>query len=199
MKVNKIIFDFDGTLADTFDQQVKLIKEIRPETSQEEVNRFREIGATALVKEMKLPLSQLIVMTNKISLRHGEVVKKAKVFTGIKRLIADLRKKKVRVEVLTSNRSKNVKIWLEDKGIVVDKVIGGIGIFGKDKKLKTLKGDFIYVGDEIRDIEACRKVGVKIIAVSWGFNSKKALMKAKPDYLVERVTDLRKLLLRLSQ
>lgn len=199
MKVNKIIFDFDGTLADTFDQQVKLIKEIRPETSQEEVNRFREIGATALVKEMKLPLSQLIVMTNKISLRHREVVKKAKAFTGIKSLIADLRKKKVRVEVLTSNRSKNVKIWLEDKGIVVDKVIGGIGIFGKDKKLKTLKGDFIYVGDEIRDIEACRKVGVKIIAVSWGFNSKKALMKAKPDYLVERVTDLRKLLLRLSQ
>ena len=199
MKVNKIIFDFDGTLADTFDQQVKLIKEIRPETSQEEVNRFREIGATALVKEMKLPWSQLIVMTNKISLRHGEVVKKAKAFMGIKSLIADLRKKKVRVEVLTSNRSKNVKIWLEDKGIVVDKVIGGIGIFGKDKKLKTLKGDFIYVGDEIRDIEACKKVGVKIIAVSWGFNSKKALMKAKPDYLVERVTDLRKLLLRLSQ
>lgn len=199
MKVNKIIFDFDGTLADTFDQQVKLIKEIRPETSQKEINRFREVGAMALVKEMKLPLSQLIAMTNKISLRHEEVVKKAKAFTGIKSLIADLRKKKVRVEVLTSNRSKNVKIWLEDKGIVVDKVIGGIGIFGKDKKLKTLKGDFIYVGDEIRDIEACRKVGVKIIAVSWGFNSKKALMKAKPDYLVERVTDLRKLFLRLSQ
>ena len=197
--LKKIIFDFDGTLTDTFDQQVKLIKEIRPETSQKEVNRFREIGATALVKEMKLPWSQLIVMTNKISLRHREVVKKAKAFTGIKSLIADLRKKKVRVEVLTSNRSKNVKIWLEDKGIVVDKVIGGIGIFGKDKKLKTLKGDFIYVGDEIRDIEACKKVGVKIIAVSWGFNSKKALMKAKPDYLVERVTDLRKLLLRLSQ
>lgn len=195
----KIIFDFDGTLADTFDQQVKLIKEIRPETSQKEINRFREVGAMALVKEMKLPLSQLIAMTNKISLRHEEVVKKAKAFTGIKRLIADLRKKQIRVEVLTSNRSKNVKIWLEDKGIVVDKVIGGIGIFGKDKKLKTLKGDFIYVGDEIRDIEACRKVGVKIIAVSWGFNSKKALMKAKPDYLVERVTDLRKLILRLSQ
>ena len=117
--LKKIIFDFDGTLADTFDQQVKLIKEIRPETSQEEVNRFREIGATALVKEMKLPLSQLIVMTNKISLKHGEVVKKAKAFTGIKSLIADLRKKQIRVEVLTSNRSKNVKIWLEDKGIVV--------------------------------------------------------------------------------
>ncbi len=197
--LKNIIFDFDGTLADTFDQQVKLIKEIRPETSQKEINRFREVGAMALVKEMKLPLSQLIAMTNKISLRHEEVVKKAKAFTGIKSLIADLRKKKVRVEVLTSNRSKNVKIWLEDNGIVVDKVIGGIGIFGKDKKLKTLKGDFIYVGDEIRDIEACRKVGVKIIAVSWGFNSKKALMKAKPDYLVERVTDLRKLFLRLSQ
>ncbi len=196
--MNKAVFDFDGTVADTFAQNVALVREIRPETNDREVQRFRELGMAALRREMKIPLPKLIAVTKKISARHGEIVKKAKSFPGIKKLIADLRKK-IKVEILTSNKTKNATEWLEEKNIKVDRVVGGIGIFGKDKKLKKIKGEFIYVGDEVRDIEACKKAGVKIIAVSWGFNTKKALKKAKPDYLVETVSDLRKLLLRLSQ
>jgi phosphoglycolate phosphatase-like HAD superfamily hydrolase len=31
----------------------------------------------------------------------------------------------------------------------------------------------IYVGDETRDIEACHKVGIPIISVTWGLNNNK--------------------------
>jgi len=43
----------------------------------------------------------------------------------------------------------------------------------------------LYVGDEIRDIRAARKVGIAVAAVTWGFNSQEALAAENPDFLVD--------------
>ena len=48
----------------------------------------------------------------------------------------------------------------------------------------------IYVGDETRDIEACKKVGVPIISVGWGFNTSANLKKHDPDYFIEDPKEL---------
>ena len=48
----------------------------------------------------------------------------------------------------------------------------------------------LYVGDEVRDIEAAKKAGIRIAAVTWGYNSKKALEAYKPDYLVTKPEEL---------
>jgi phosphoglycolate phosphatase len=53
------------------------------------------------------------------------------------------------------------------------------------KKQKIDKTEAIYVGDEIRDIEAAQKVGMKIISVTWGFNAKESLQKFHPDALAD--------------
>ena len=50
--------------------------------------------------------------------------------------------------------------------------------------------DIIYVADEVRDIEAARKAGVKIICVSWGYNDKSSLEKNNPDALVDNTDQL---------
>ena len=75
-------------------------------------------------------------------------------------------------------------------------------ILEKDRAIKELLSqqalapdEMIYIGDEMRDVDACRKVGMKIIAVCWGFNSKAALERKSPDYLVESPEELLKLLL----
>ena len=49
----------------------------------------------------------------------------------------------------------------------------------------------LSVGDEIRDIEAARVVGLKAAAVAWGFGIKPALEAAKPDVMFETVGELR--------
>jgi phosphoglycolate phosphatase len=81
-----------------------------------------------------------------------------------------------------------------------DYVVGKGGLFGKDKiirsilKKRKLKSDeVLYVGDEVRDIEACRKLGIKIAAVTWGFSSKELLEKNKPDFLIDRAEEILKL------
>jgi phosphoglycolate phosphatase-like HAD superfamily hydrolase len=56
--------------------------------------------------------------------------------------------------------------------------------------------DILYVGDEVRDVEACQKVGVKIIAVTWGLNSQEALEKAGAETVSTREALLEQLLTR---
>ena len=52
------------------------------------------------------------------------------------------------------------------------------------------KDEVVYVGDEVRDIKAAKRAGMKIIAASWGYNEREALEKYKPDLIVDRPVEL---------
>jgi len=52
-----------------------------------------------------------------------------------------------------------------------------------------------FVGDEVRDIEAGKKAGINTIAVSWGYNTKAALDKEHPDYLIDFPLELENIIL----
>lgn len=113
----------------------------------------------------------------------------------------DLKKNNVKVDIVTSNSKENVLLFLEQwhiKGI--DFIFSAKNLFGKAKVIKNLitkhqleKESVIYVGDEIRDIEAAHQAKIKIIAVDWGFNSKKRLAQAKPDLLISQPKEILKI------
>ncbi|MNF15821.1 Pyrophosphatase PpaX [compost metagenome] len=46
------------------------------------------------------------------------------------------------------------------------------------------------MGDELRDVQACKRIGVKVAAVTWGYDSVKLLTEAEPDYLCEAPVDI---------
>ena len=76
-------------------------------------------------------------------------------------------------------------------------IYSGTTLFGKHKVInQLLKQDhwereaIVYVGDETRDIEAAKKSKIKMIAVSWGFNSKEVLAAHTPDFLVNHPKEL---------
>jgi phosphoglycolate phosphatase-like HAD superfamily hydrolase len=73
----------------------------------------------------------------------------------------------------------------------------GLALFGKGRVIQRLlrrhhlnPEDVIYVGDETKDIEAARKIGIKVISVSWGYNSSQALAAEHPDFLIYRPEEL---------
>ena len=79
-------------------------------------------------------------------------------------------------------------------------------LFSKDKALnKFIKRNnlipeqVMYVGDETRDIEASKKINVKVVAVSWGFNSEEALARQNPDFLINKPSELVDLIGSLKQ
>jgi phosphoglycolate phosphatase len=51
------------------------------------------------------------------------------------------------------------------------------------RKFQIDRNQMLYVGDELRDVQACKKIGVKIAAVTWGFDSAPLLAASKPDLL----------------
>jgi len=198
-KIDKIIFDFDGTVADTFQLNVGLIKEMRPDTSKKEIELFRNNGVAVLQKELNLSLKEVLKLLGLLAKKQTQIINKAKIFPGIKNIFDELRKRDIKIIILSSNTTENIEKWLVHQKIKVDKIITNNNIFGKDKLLRKMGRQFVYVGDEVRDVEACKKAGVKMISVTWGFNTKEALKKAGADYLVDNRTELRKLLLTLIQ
>ena len=46
------------------------------------------------------------------------------------------------------------------------------------------------MGDETRDVEAAKKANIKVVAVTWGFNSPEALAKENPDFLINHPSEL---------
>lgn len=198
--LNKVVFDFDGTLADSFGQMVDLIRKTKPELSGKEIGLYREKGARVFVEEFGISMVEIVKMVMKVQKQQNKIINEAAVFVGIKELIAKLRKNKVEVGILTSNSKNNVEKWLETNKIEVDWVRSESTIFGKEKAIIKVKSeDMLYVGDEVRDVEACKKIGVKIVAVSWGYNTKQALIDAGANYVLDSVSELRNLLLTFIQ
>ncbi len=62
------------------------------------------------------------------------------------------------------------------------------------RQLKINLNDVVYIGDEHRDIEACKKAQIRIISVTWGIDPLTLLKKANPDYIVETPGDLVKVI-----
>lgn len=115
-----------------------------------------------------------------------------KPFEGMKEALTAIKDKGYRLGIITSNARPNVLLFLENNGMdsLFDFVYSGRSLFGKDKVFKRMfakknihPASAIYVGDETRDIEACRKVGIPIVSVTWGMNNREILSSLHPDQM----------------
>ena len=80
---------------------------------------------------------------------------------------------------------------------LIDHYACGAGLFGKPPKLRQVlrrygmqPAEALYVGDEMRDAEAARAVGIAFAAVSWGFATPEALRRQTPERLFASVAEI---------
>lgn len=207
-----ILFDFDGTIADSFDNFLTIVNTLalkhnfRP-IAPEEHEWLRTENPQQLMKHLKIPLYKLPFIARDMKRMQQLEIVRIKPFSGLPEVLKELKKRKYRLGILTSNGRENVESFLKENNIELFEFIHtDSSIFGKDKiinkvltNLKLPPSDIIYVGDEIRDIQACHKAGIKIISVAWGFNLKKGLENHHPDHLINKPAELLKLLLPLQE
>jgi phosphoglycolate phosphatase len=101
---------------------------------------------------------------------------------------------------VTSNSEANVRRILgEDNSQMINEYACGASLFGKASKFHAVikrrgaRADrTIAIGDEARDIEAARKVGLAVGAVSWGYATIDLLQAQQPDYLFSSMDDIRR-------
>lgn len=206
-----VIFDFDGTIADTLPfmrkRMLKLIKEMKVTDLPDNViiEKIRSKSYPELMKEFKISWLKLPFILSKVyqaQMDFYNEIAKTKLFPGIEETLEKLQKKGFQLGILSSNMKENIDKFIKVKKLeMFDFVYCEKNIFGKDKAILRLlkehglnKDEVIYIGDEVRDIEACKKAGVKIISVSWGFNNKENLCSHHPDYLIDKPEEILKVI-----
>ncbi len=191
MRYKTVIFDFDGTIAKSELATLETINVLAKEFSfapirSEEITALREENArdvlTRRLGTARWNMWKVYQMQRRGREEFEKRVAHVEVVEGIPDLIERLEGARVRVGIVSSNSDRTVTAILRSATIRPDFVRAGASIFGKSHALrKTIRQEHldpsstVYIGDEIRDVEACRAAGIDMIAVSWGFNSMNAL------------------------
>lgn len=199
-----IVFDFDGTLADTLEMVLTLYNEVAPsygckEAGEEIRDRIIQESYHDLMKEYGINSLKLAALMVRIRAEMGKRLADMPVVDGIPEALTALKQLGYRLGVLTSNSRKNVSAFMQHNGLaeVFDFIYSGKNLFGKDKVMAKMlskeglaKASVLYVGDELRDIEASKKVGLKVITVTWGLYKKGSLEALQPDAVVDTAAEL---------
>lgn len=198
------VFDFDGTLADSLLAIVTITNRLAPEfgyraTPLEEVDALKGLTARQLIRYSGIPVFKIPALLRRVKADLQQQSTQIKPCRGMPEVIRKLHAQQHTLAIVTSNTPKVVRPFLaahklEECFIAIE---GGGTLFRKGKLITKCLAQHqlspdtaVYVGDEVRDIQAARAAGVRPIAVTWGFNTSEALAAADPDWLIDEPTAL---------
>ncbi|OPH49635.1 hypothetical protein BC351_37015 [Paenibacillus ferrarius] len=210
--VKHILFDFDGTLVDSRALLVKLYNEMAAQYQfrmirDQDLALLRSLTISERVNRLGVPVLQIPKLVVAGRQMYQDNIRTLHIVPGMKEVIAHISALGIRSSILSSNSEGNIRTFLKNNRMdgAFKEIISAKHLFGKHHSIRkvmkqwgTPPSRMIYVGDELRDIEACQKLGVPIIAVTWGYDSPRLLLSGKPDYLVNSPSDLVKTLLALT-
>lgn len=199
--VANIIFDFDGTMADTFHLFVTIFASLmhRPVPPREEIARMQgmtpfRFGVTLRIPPWKIPY---LVAVGRRRMR-GEMID-VEPFDGIPAVVSALHAAGHELYIMSSNSAQNIHTFLQKYNMDTQftQVYGSVSLFGKAKVLRRAftennlrREDTFYIGDEVRDINAAKRVGIPIISVTWGYNNATIIEKHRPEFVVDNPIDI---------
>jgi len=200
-----IIFDFDGTLADSFNYVADFMAHEagRRPLPEAEKNELRHLSMLEMTRRLGFHWWQAIFLYFKGRARMKRAIKHLKPFPGIPEVVRKLSAEGHELFVVSANSAGNVRRFLREHKLdnYFIEIYGGASLFGKGPTLRRLLRDqnleldqSIYIGDELRDIAAAKAINMRIIAVSWGFAETESLKTAEPYALADTPEELLRLL-----
>ncbi|MBW4682507.1 MAG: HAD-IA family hydrolase [Microcoleus vaginatus WJT46-NPBG5] len=213
MTVKVIVFDFDGTIADTLEALIAVINRLAAEfkykqASRADIEQLKNLSSREIIKDSGVSLFKIPFLLRKVKIELAHEIPRIHPFLGMKEVLTQLRSQGNKLGIITSNSKPNVMTILQKNDVqdLFEFVYAETTLFGKHRVInKFLKKEslnpeeVVYVGDETRDIEAAKKSQIKVIAVTWGFNSKQVLAAQNPDFLIDRPEELIKVIESLQQ
>lgn len=191
--IKYIVFDFDGTIADTYPHVLKIVSGLKKNDARNfNFDEIKNEGVKRLIKKAGIPLWKIPNLIYKIltELRKKDDIKIFPELSGVIKILYN----KYKLGIISSNSAENIEKFLKKHGLIksFNFVYSGSSLFGKNLALKRMcekhkfnPREVLYVADEDRDIGAAKKAGIKIVAVTWGYNAAEILKKEKPDYLID--------------
>ena len=182
------IFDFDGTLADSFPFFLSVFNTIadRHGFSRIDVARaasLRHYSVRQVMDHVGMPAWKLPLASRTFMGMMREHAHTIALFDGIDAALRRLHAQGVLLAVVSSNSEHNVRAVLgpELAGLMC-RFDCGMSVFGKASRIRAVRkacgaapGATLYVGDQATDAEAARDAGVAFGAVHWGYATIDAL------------------------
>ncbi|QNL51655.1 HAD family hydrolase [Olivibacter sp. SDN3] len=204
-KIKTVIFDLDGTIANTLPLCIQAFRHsIEPLigksiSDQEIIATFgpSEEGTISALAPDHYEQGVQNYLRNYETLHHICPTP----FEGIPEILRDLKNNKVMLALVTGKGalSANISLKLFDLLHFFDVIETGSPdgprkVEGIQTVLKhtpdTKKDQVIYIGDAPSDILACREVGIPIVAAAWAETAEPDKLRAlNPDYMFFEVSD----------
>ena len=204
------IFDFDGTLADSFPFFLQVHNALArkhgfPEVAPHEVPALRALPTRELAARAGLPTWRLPVVARDF-IGHMHRAPPVLLFEGVDAALCGLRDAGVRLAMVTSNARANVERVLgPDLLAGFAHIDCGASIFGKAARLRRVLRTLgvpaqhgLYIGDQTADAEAARAAGMDFGAVHWGYATPAVLLAMQPAQAFEQPADLLRLAARAT-
>lgn len=198
-----VIFDFDGTLADSFPWFLGALNQVAGryrfrKVEAHEVDTLRGYSGRQLLAHFRVPFWKMPFIARHMRALAARSTDTIRLFSGVDELLRELSDQGVELAIVSSNAEENIRAVLgPERAALIRYYECGTSLFGKAARFRRVlqrsgvrPGEALCIGDEIRDLEAARAVGIPSGAVSWGYATPEALKAHAPAKVFERVGDI---------
>ncbi len=202
MRYSFVIFDLDGTLVDSFPWFQRNLNDVADRfgfrrVAADDVEALRHAGTRDILKHLDVPLWKVPMIARHMRRLKTAHIAEIALFDGVDSMLRTLADAGVRLALVSSDSEANVRWQLGESVARFGDFDCGAGIFGKPAKFRRIlaraavdAAQAIAIGDESRNIEAARVVGIACGAVTWGYAAPEALKALGPNLVFERMDDI---------
>jgi HAD superfamily hydrolase (TIGR01509 family) len=201
--IEGVLFDWDGTLLDSFDADssayLAMFREMGIPWGLDELARHYSPNWYNVYRAAKLPRVRWDAAN--LAWRKQYAEHEPKLVAGARRVLARVRHHH-RLGLVTSGDRDRVTSQLRYfrlTRLFASRVCGDDTSRKKPhpaplrlalKQMRLDPGACVYVGDSPQDLEMARRAGVRAIAVLGRFPTEKGLRAARPEFLLDSITEL---------
>ena len=197
-----VIFDFDGTLADSLPwfrasfQDMIARFDLAP-VRDDEIEGLRGLSAREIMARLNISMWQLPAIVSDMRKRKLAAASEISLFADIPAMLDELRCHDIKIAIVSSDSEASVRQVLGPTAARIDRFDCGAAMFGKHwkfrrvaRKLGVKPSETICIGDELRDIDAAIAAGMNSGAVAWGYALPSALHAAGPTHLFNSIEEM---------